>query len=62
VTDHVTVSIGIASMVPDEADNESVLRDRADQMLYEAKHAGRNRLVCAADTQAHAASAPFTAG
>jgi diguanylate cyclase (GGDEF)-like protein len=61
VTDHVTVSIGIASMVPDEADNDSALRESADQMLYEAKHAGRNRLVCAPDMQAHAASAPFTA-
>lgn len=59
VTDHVTVSIGIASMVPDEADNDSVLRERADQMLYEAKHAGRNRLVCAPDTLS--ASTPVAA-
>jgi len=50
VTDHVTVSIGIASMVPEAPDNDAILRERADQMLYEAKHAGRNRLVSAADT------------
>lgn len=58
VTDHVTVSIGIASMSPEEPDNDAILRERADQMLYEAKHAGRNRLVSAADT--HTAPGPIT--
>lgn len=56
VTDHITVSIGIAGMIPEEPDNDSVLREAADQMLYEAKHAGRNRFISAPDTQ----SAPAT--
>lgn len=59
VTDHVTVSIGIASMVPDEADNDAVLREAADQMLYQAKHEGRNRFVSTPDAQP--ASMPIAA-
>jgi diguanylate cyclase (GGDEF)-like protein len=61
VTDHVTVSIGIASMSPDEPDNDSVLREAADQMLYQAKHAGRNRFVSAADTHTQNAPTPLAA-
>lgn len=45
MTDHVTASLGIASMIPDEADNDIVLRESADRMLYQAKHTGRNRFV-----------------
>ncbi|MBU1625444.1 MAG: diguanylate cyclase [Gammaproteobacteria bacterium] len=59
VTDHVTVSIGIASMIPAEPDNDSELRQTADQMLYQAKHEGRNRFVSAPDTQS--TSTPITA-
>ncbi|MBU3903165.1 MAG: GGDEF domain-containing protein, partial [Gammaproteobacteria bacterium] len=61
VTDHVTVSIGIASMSPDEPDNDSVLREAADLMLYQAKHAGRNRFVSAADTHTQNAPTPLAA-
>ncbi len=57
VTDHVTVSIGIAGLIPDEPDNDSELRELADQMLYEAKHAGRNRLVSAPDVSLQKTSA-----
>lgn len=61
VIGHVTVSIGIASMVPDEPDNDSALRERADQMLYEAKHAGRNRLVSAPETHTPTTPTPLAA-
>jgi len=40
----VTTSIGIACY-PDHADSVSSLRERADQALYKAKEAGRNRAV-----------------
>ncbi len=40
---HQTISIGVAQYHPDEATDEVL--GRADRMLYEAKHSGRNR-VC----------------
>lgn len=43
---HVTVSIGVAAAAAAESDIEALL-DSADQALYEAKRAGRNR-VCIA--------------
>ena len=42
---HVTVSIGIAEYRPGET--VSSLIGRADEALYGAKHAGRNRVHCA---------------
>lgn len=41
----VTISIGIATMTPDEENAPRDLIGRADQVLYEAKASGRNR-VC----------------
>jgi diguanylate cyclase (GGDEF)-like protein len=41
----VTVSCGIACMVPDEVSGPSSLVERADARLYEAKAAGRNRIM-----------------
>ncbi len=43
----VTVSIGIAECSEDDATDEAVIA-RADQALYQAKDAGRNRVHCAA--------------
>ncbi len=44
ICDRLTVSIGLASVVPVEgAEPESVMK-RADQMLYKAKKNGRNRI------------------
>ncbi len=43
----VTVSIGIAQWQADDIDSTAVYA-RADQALYEAKRAGRNRVHCAA--------------
>ena len=39
-----TASIGVATLAPEESSIEAIF-GRADQALYEAKHAGRNRVV-----------------
>ena len=53
----VTLSMGIATRVPDEAVSADWLIMQADEALYAAKHSGRNRIVCAENilaTLAHA--------
>jgi diguanylate cyclase (GGDEF)-like protein len=45
---HVTISIGIAVLVPDTQSQPEVLVGRADEALYRAKAQGRNR-VCGPD-------------
>jgi two-component system cell cycle response regulator len=40
----VTISIGVATM-RDEADTPALLLKRADEALYAAKNAGRNRVI-----------------
>lgn len=50
----VTASYGAAELSPDIAHADAWMR-RADQMLYRAKHLGRNRLVAAGDPQAASA-------
>lgn len=42
---HVTVSIGVATLTPEDTSVEDLLK-RADDALYQAKDAGRNRVVC----------------
>ncbi|SEJ18882.1 GGDEF domain-containing protein [Frateuria terrea] len=42
----ITVSIGVAVRTPDDRDMAGLVR-RADRALYQAKHAGRNRVVAA---------------
>lgn len=43
---HPTVSCGVASLVPDEYHAPEYLLFLADQALYDAKDAGRNRVAC----------------
>lgn len=43
----VTISIGVASCVPDQHESSLTLLKRADASLYRAKHEGRNRVVTA---------------
>jgi two-component system cell cycle response regulator len=43
----VTISIGVASSLPEEARSEPLLK-RADEAMYEAKSKGRNRVVARA--------------
>ncbi|MEM6254289.1 MAG: diguanylate cyclase [Cyanobacteria bacterium P01_D01_bin.156] len=46
VSSIVSVSLGIASIVPNDTNTWTMLIDRADQALYEAKHQGRDRYTC----------------
>ncbi|NRR34085.1 diguanylate cyclase [Oxalobacteraceae bacterium] len=48
----VTMSIGVASIVPSPQSSVDQLIDRADQALYAAKRGGRNRIFNAADLPA----------
>lgn len=48
VSDCVTVSLGVASLVPDTAKQPEALVSAADQALYSAKKAGRNQVFLAA--------------
>ena len=45
VSKYITVSIGVASKVPDQDSSAMKLLELADQALYEAKESGRNRVV-----------------
>jgi two-component system cell cycle response regulator len=42
---HITVSIGCATFMPQDADHYEVLLERADKALYQAKSLGRNCIV-----------------
>ena len=42
---YVTISVGMATAVPDEHNSQTQLLDEADKALYMAKHSGRNRVV-----------------
>jgi len=48
--DHVTISVGVAQRMLDTVDVDNLLR-LADEAVYEAKHAGRNRVIRWEDPQ-----------
>ncbi|MCR4303598.1 MAG: diguanylate cyclase [Gallionella sp.] len=47
VADHVSISLGIATMKPDNSGKPENLIAKADEALYKAKEAGRNRFCVA---------------
>jgi diguanylate cyclase (GGDEF)-like protein len=46
---NVTISLGVSILNTDTPNHKSLL-DRADQALYSAKHAGKNRWACSIET------------
>jgi two-component system chemotaxis family response regulator WspR len=55
--DHVTISMGIATIFPREGGLAAALIEAADQGLYEAKKGGRNRFASVQDLKSAAAKA-----
>ncbi len=49
ITDHITISLGVACLCPRQVSSEHKLIELADNALYLAKHQGRNRIVCSSD-------------
>ncbi|MET3131703.1 diguanylate cyclase (GGDEF)-like protein [Oxalobacteraceae bacterium GrIS 1.11] len=47
VSNHVTISVGLASIVPDDGNTAHTVLAEADRALYLAKSCGRNRAVAA---------------
>ncbi|NJK29910.1 MAG: diguanylate cyclase [Acaryochloridaceae cyanobacterium CSU_3_4] len=45
IASYLTISIGIASVIPLEPFSPSLLLDETDRQLYRAKHQGRNQIV-----------------
>jgi len=47
IADHITISAGIATLIPSGLQEPSQLIEYADEALYQAKSQGRNRYCCA---------------
>src|SRR5690606_10586279 len=57
----VTVSIGVATQIPAGPDQQHELFRKADEALYEAKAAGRNRVCCHQDADGDCQAKPLLA-
>ena len=47
VSDHITVSLGVATLIPTRHNKPHSLINLADQAMYEAKRIGRNQVIVA---------------
>ncbi len=45
IANHITFSIGVATITPEKETSASELMNRADKALYQAKSEGRDRVV-----------------
>ena len=45
IAQFVTMSLGVATIIPNQSDHANVLRLSADKALYQAKNMGRNRVI-----------------
>ena len=52
VSEYLSVSIGVSTIIPEADGNAHLMLDTADRALYEAKRGGRNRIVYAAPREA----------
>jgi diguanylate cyclase (GGDEF)-like protein len=46
VAAHITVSLGVVTVLPSFHESVSTLLNAGDKALYEAKRSGRNRVIC----------------
>lgn len=58
--ERVTVSVGLCTITPNDSMQPAQLLQAADELLYQAKQAGRNQLVIGSEQRVSVANAPRT--